>query len=125
MVRTFLMIALGGALGASARHAANLVVQRLLGPGFPWATLVVNVLGSLVMGMLVIWFAERGTMRFAPFLTVGLLGGFTTFSTFSLDAVALWQRGDQLAATGYVAASVVLSLAALLAGMMLARGIWA
>lgn len=125
MIQTLLSVALGGAIGASARFLTNVAALRLIGAGFPWATLAVNVAGSFLMGLLVICFAERGLTRLAPFAMTGVLGGFTTFSAFSLDTISLWQRGDALAATTYVAGSVVLSLAALLAGMAAARGILA
>lgn len=123
MIQTLLSVALGGAIGASARFLTNVAALRLIGTGFPWATLAVNVAGSFLMGLLVICFAERDLTRLAPFALTGVLGGFTTFSAFSLDTISLWQRGDALAATTYVAGSVVLSLAALLAGMAAARGI--
>jgi CrcB protein len=122
MIGTLAQVALGGAIGASARYLTNVAVMRGIGPGFPWATVIVNVLGSFLMGVLVVWLAERGAMRLAPFLMTGILGGFTTFSAFSLDAVALWERGAAGQALAYVAGSVVLSLAALVAGMALTRG---
>ncbi|MEZ5885512.1 MAG: fluoride efflux transporter CrcB [Paracoccaceae bacterium] len=125
MFTTLLQVALGGALGASARYLSGVAAMRLIGPGFPWATLFVNVMGSFLMGVLVIWFAHRDLTRLAPLLMTGLLGGFTTFSAFSLDAVSLWQRGEAAAAALYVGVSVALSLAALLAGMGVARGVLA
>jgi len=125
MIKSLLSVALGGAIGAAARYLTNVGAMRLLGAGFPWSTLVVNIAGSFLMGFLVVWFAERDLTRLAPFAMTGVLGGFTTFSAFSLDTVSLWHRGDTLAAGAYVAASVTLSLAALLAGMAAARGIWA
>ena len=125
MFTTLLQVALGGALGASARYLTGVAAMRLIGPGFPWATLFVNVMGSFLMGVLVIWFAHRDLTRLAPLLMTGLLGGFTTFSAFSLDAVSLWQRGEAAAAALYVGVSVALSLAALLAGMGVARGVLA
>lgn len=125
MIQTLLSVALGGALGASARYLVNVAAIRLAGTGFPWATLTVNILGSFLMGVLVVIFAQKDLTRLAPFLVTGVLGGFTTFSAFSLDAVALWQRGEVLSATAYVAVSVALSLAALLAGMALGRGAFA
>jgi CrcB protein len=112
-------------LGATARYLVSFAAMRLIGSGFPWATLAVNIFGSFLMGILVVTFAHKDLMRFAPLLMTGLLGGFTTFSAFSLDAISLWQRGEVMAATGYVAASVLLSLAALVAGMALARGAFA
>jgi CrcB protein len=117
-----MQVALGGAIGASARHLTNVAMLRGFGPGFPWATVIVNVVGSFLMGVLVVGLAATGGMRLAPFLMTGILGGFTTFSAFSLDAISLWERGEPLQASLYVAGSVVLSLAALLAGMAATRG---
>jgi len=122
MIQTLPLVALGGALGASARYIVNMAALRLVGPGFPWSTLAVNVLGSLLMGALAVALAQRDLVRFAPLLMTGILGGFTTFSAFSLDTITLWQRGEIVAATTYVAGSVGLSLIALLAGMAIARG---
>ena len=123
MIHTLLTVAVGGAIGSSLRHLANVGALRLVGSGFPWATLTVNVIGSFLMGALVVWFAPRDLMRFAPFLMTGVLGGFTTFSAFSLDTVTLWQRGEATTAAAYVAASIILSLVALLAGMATVRGL--
>lgn len=124
MIQTLSLVALGGAIGSAARYLVNLGATRAFGTGFPVATMTVNILGSFVMGALVVALAQIGGQRFAPFLMTGILGGFTTFSAFSLDAVSLWERGQAVAAAGYVAGSVVLSLAALAAGMVAARGIW-
>ncbi|KGM47478.1 fluoride efflux transporter CrcB [Pseudooceanicola atlanticus] len=121
MIPTLLQVALGGAIGASARYLTGLAAIRLIGPGFPWGTLTVNVVGSFIMGAIVVGLAHLGQNRFAPFLLTGLLGGFTTFSAFSLDAVTIWERGQAGTAIAYVAASVCLSLAALVAGLLLAR----
>ncbi|MBY6158336.1 fluoride efflux transporter CrcB [Pseudooceanicola nitratireducens] len=121
MIQTLLHVALGGAIGASARYLTGVAALRLMGPGFPWGTLVVNVIGSFLMGAIVILLAELSANRFAPLLMTGLLGGFTTFSAFSLDAVTLWERGETMQAATYVVASVVLSLAALMAGLFVAR----
>jgi fluoride exporter len=121
MILTLSHVALGGAIGASLRYLVNVTSLRLFGAGFPYGTLTVNVLGSFVMGVLVAVLAEKGGMRFAPFLLTGLLGGFTTFSAFSLDAFTLWERGQSWLSLGYVAASVFLSLAALVAGLQIAR----
>lgn len=123
MFLTLSQVALGGAIGASLRYLANVASLRMLGPGFPYATLGVNVLGSFLMGVLVVVLAEKGGMRFAPFLMTGILGGFTTFSAFSLDAVSLWERGQSWASLGYVGLSVLLSLAALVVGLQLARSL--
>jgi fluoride exporter len=125
MIQTLSLVALGGALGSAARYLVNVGALRAFGPGFPVATMAVNILGSFAMGLLVVALAQLGGQRFAPFLMTGILGGFTTFSAFSLDAVTLWERGQAMAAAGYVAGSVVLSLGALIAGMATARGIWA
>ena len=122
MLTSLLHVALGGALGASARYLVGVGAVRLLGHGFPWATLVVNVLGSLAMGALVVLLAQKDATRLAPLLMMGLLGGFTTFSAFSLDAVTLYERGQVGAAAGYVAVSVVFSIGALFAGMTLMKG---
>jgi CrcB protein len=121
MIPTVVQVALGGALGASLRYGVNVLAARLVGAGFPVATLVVNVLGSFLMGLLAAALLERGEGRLAPFLLTGVLGGFTTFSAFSLDAVRLWERGEATAAAGYVAASVVLSIAGLALGLGVAR----
>jgi CrcB protein len=125
MIQTLSLVALGGALGSAARYLVNVGALRAFGPGFPVATMAVNILGSFAMGLLMVALAQLGGQRFAPFLMTGILGGFTTFSAFSLDAVTLWERGQAVAAAGYVAGSVVLSLGALVAGMATARGIWA
>jgi len=122
---TVAQVAAGGAIGAAARYLAGVAFMRAMGPGFPWGTLAVNVAGSFLMGVLIVTLAHLGGTRFAPFLAVGVLGGFTTFSSFSLDAVTLYERGAVAAAAGYVGASVVLSLAALFAGLAVARAVTA
>ena len=118
---TVLAIGVGGGIGAVLRYLVSVAALRLIGPGFPWGTLAVNVAGSLAMGVLVSLFAQRwpasGEMR--AFLTTGILGGFTTFSAFSLDAVALAERDAWLAAAAYVAGSVAVSILALAAGQRL------
>jgi CrcB protein len=116
-------VALGGAVGAVARYAAVTALGQWLGPAFPWGTVAVNVAGSLAMGLLVgaadrVW--QPGP-ELRLFLTVGVLGGFTTFSSFSLDAALLIERGDIAGAVAYVTASVILSIAALVAGLALFR----
>ncbi len=119
-----LLVAAGGAIGASLRHLVNLAALRVAGPGFPWATLFVNVLGSLAMGLLVGWLARRAggsSMELRQFLATGILGGFTTFSAFSLDFAVLWERNAIGQAGLYVAFSVALSLAAVFAGLWLSR----
>lgn len=125
MLGTLAMVALGGAIGASARYLVNVASLRLFGAGFPVHTMAVNILGSFLMGALVALLAHRGGMRFAPFLMTGVLGGFTTFSAFSLDAFTLYERGQTGLAAFYVLGSVILSLAALLAGVLAFRSILA
>jgi CrcB protein len=121
MIQNLLYVAFGGAVGASGRYLVGLGALRLMGPGFPYGTLVVNVLGSFAMGVLVVALAHLSANRFAPLLMTGLLGGFTTFSAFSLDAVTLWERGATGQAVAYVVVSVLLSIAALVVGMVVAR----
>lgn len=118
------LVALGGAVGSGSRHLVNLTALRLLGPNFPAATLIVNVLGGFLMGLLVGYLAlkyEGGGQGLRLFLATGILGGFTTFSAFSLDAVLLWERGEVLAAALYVILSVALSIGALVLGLMVMR----
>lgn len=124
MGMNFLQVALGGAMGAVCRYATGLAAVRLLGKGYPWGTLIVNVAGSFLMGVLVVVLLQLSGNRFAPLLVTGFLGGFTTFSAFSLDAVTLYERGQVGLAAGYVTVSVVLSIAALFAGLALARSLW-
>lgn len=120
---TLAQVALGGAMGASGRYLTGAMALRLFGPGFPVGTLIVNIVGSFLMGALVVVLARRGGHDLAPFLMTGFLGGFTTFSAFSLDAVTLYDRGQVGLAAGYVAGSVILSLGALALGLFAARAI--
>lgn len=124
MMMTFLSVALGGAIGASARFAVNLLAVRLFGTGFPAGTLGVNVLGSFAMGVLAVVLLDRAS-PLAPFLLTGVLGGFTTFSAFSLDTLMLWERGQPGLALVYVILSVAASLLAVFAGLALGRSILA
>lgn len=124
MKHTFLQVALGGAMGSAARHGVNILAGRL-SPGFPLGTLAVNIAGCLAMGLLAAALAHRGGQHLAPFLLTGVLGGFTTFSAFALDSLTLWERGAAATALGYVAGSVLLSLAAVMAGLALGRGLFA
>jgi fluoride exporter len=119
----FLLVFLGGGLGAALRHGVNLLAARLLGAHFPYATVIENVSGSLVMGLLAGYFAFKGDASQSTrlFLTTGVLGGFTTFSAFSLDTALLWERGEIMLAAVYVIGSVVLSIAGLAAGIALVR----
>jgi CrcB protein len=118
-----LAVAAGGAVGSLARYFVASWVQSASWPGFPWGIFVVNVSGGFIMGLIV----ELGALKlnFTPelraFLTVGILGGYTTFSTFSLDSALLIERGAYVSAVAYVAGSAVLSIAALFAGMWLVR----
>ena len=121
MIWIVAQVALGGALGSLGRYGLQLASLRAMGPAFPVGTLALNVLGCFVMGLLFVWLTERGLMRFAPFLITGILGGFTTFSAFSLDAFLLWEKGQMVGAAGYVLASVLLSLVAVGAGVWLMR----
>ncbi len=116
-------IALGGALGAVARHYVGAQMLRLLGDGFPWGTITVNVVGSFAMGALVEIMALRWNVgpELRAFMTVGILGAFTTFSTFSLDFVVLTERGALGLAAVYAIASFALSVLALFAGLWLLR----
>ncbi|MCU0856650.1 MAG: fluoride efflux transporter CrcB [Rhodobacteraceae bacterium] len=126
MFPAVLQVALGGAIGASLRYLAGLWVVRLLGhTPFPVAILAVNVVGCFAMGLFIGAAAQRGLTHLSPFVATGILGGFTTFSAFSLEAVTLWERGDLAAAALYVTLSVVLSILALFAGLWIARGAFA
>jgi CrcB protein len=122
-MRLIIAIAAGGAIGSVARHYMSAQVARLAGSGFPWGILAVNVLGGFVMGLLVEAMALRFQVSEAwrAFLTVGLLGGFTTFSAFSLDVVLLIERGQTAAALAYIAVSVIASVLALFLGLLLVR----
>ena len=116
----------GGAIGAGARHLVGRAVLAATGAGFPYATMAVNIAGGLLMGLLAGGLLRLGAAGEAwrLLLGVGVLGGFTTFSSFSLDAVTLAQRGDMAAAALYVLVSVAGSIAALLAGLAVARAAW-
>jgi CrcB protein len=119
-----LLVALGGAVGAVARYGVGVWSLRRFGGGWPVGTLAVNVVGGLLMGALAGWLALRGgegAERWRLLLGVGVLGGFTTFSAFSLETALLLERGRWSAACLYMAASVVLSVAALFAGLWLSR----
>jgi CrcB protein len=118
----WLLVFVGGGLGAMARHGVNRAGLAALGPGFPWWTLAVNVAGSLAIGLLAGMFGAYETGHNARlFLVTGFLGGFTTFSAFSLDALTLWERGEPMQAGLYVLGSVILSLMAAALGLMLSR----
>lgn len=118
-----LAIAAGGAIGALLRHFINTGIMQTTGGAFPWGIFACNVLGSAIMGALIVVFALTGTtsQELRGFLTVGILGAFTTFSTFAMDAVYLLERGDYGAAIFYILGTVSLSIGGLLAGMGMMR----
>jgi len=120
---TYLIVFLGGGLGAALRHGINIGVARWLGTAFPYGTFFINVTGSLVMGLVAAYFAFKGglSQHWRLFLTTGILGGYTTFSAFSLDTALLYERGELGLAAVYVLASVLLSIAGLFAGFWIVR----
>jgi CrcB protein len=126
MISTLFLVALGGAIGATLRFVSGLAVLRLVGiTECPLAIIMVNVIGSFAMGVFVVAAAQKGLTHFSPFVMTGVLGGFTTFSAFSLETVTLMERGAYAAAALYVSASVIVSIAALMLGLWLARGVFA
>lgn len=124
-MQALLLVMLGGAIGAGARHLTGRAMLALAGPGWPWGTLTVNLAGGLLIGILTGSLARfgQGGEQAQLLLGVGVLGGFTTFSAFSLDVALMLQRGEWLSAGGYVAASVIGSVAALFIGLTLTRTI--
>ena len=124
-MKLILAIAVGGAIGAVGRHVVAGQVLKLAGSGFPWGTIVVNVVGSFIMGALIETMALKWSvgLELRAFLTVGVLGAFTTFSAFSLDVALLTERGALFDAFGYVLISVIASIGALFAGLLLFRQI--
>lgn len=121
----YLVVFLGGGIGAALRHGVNVMFTRSFGTGFPFATLFENVSGSFVMGLLAAWFAFTGdvSQNWRLFLTTGILGGYTTFSAYSLDAALLYERGELWPAALYALGSVVLSIGGLFAGLALVRSL--
>jgi len=119
----FVIVFVGGGLGAALRHGINVMFARLFGAGFPYSTFFINVTGSIVMGLVAGYFAFKGdaAQSWRLFLTTGILGGYTTFSAFSLDAALLYERGELGLAALYVIGSVALSIAGLFAGLALVR----
>jgi len=119
----YLMVFLGGGLGAMLRHGLNLAGVRVLGNHFPYATFFINITGSVVMGLIAGYFAFKGdaSQHCRLFLTTGILGGYTTFSTFSLDAALLYERGEVGLAAFYVIGSVAIAIAGLFAGLAFVR----
>jgi CrcB protein len=124
MFATFLIF-LGGGIGAAMRHGVNVTSAQIFGVTFPWGTMIVNVVGSLLIGAIAGYLAFRGdaiwTQPLRLFLTTGILGGFTTFSAFSLDFALLFERGEIGQGVAYVVASVALSLGAVFLGLFLVR----
>lgn len=123
------LVFVGGGIGSSLRYGVNLATVAWFGPHFPWGTLTVNVVGSAVMGAFAGYLMTRepgtGSDAVRLFFMTGILGGFTTFSAFSLDVVVLWQRGATMAAIGYVLVSLALSILALLAAMAVIEALMA
>lgn len=119
----YIIVFLGAGIGGALRHGVNVAALRLLGSGFPYGTLTVNVAGSFVMGLMAGWFALRADpgQSWRLFLATGVLGGFTTFSTFSLDAALLWRSDAHALAVLYILVSVAASLAGLFLGLFVVR----
>jgi len=124
-VQTFLVIAAGGALGAMSRYGVNLAAARWLGLGFPWGTLIVNIVGCLILGALIELLALRSELPQAwrSFLGTGFCGALTTFSAFSADVVLMWERGALVPAAAYLLCSLVLAIGAFVAGLYLLRAV--
>ena len=119
----YVVIFIGAGVGGTLRHFMNVSIARIAGTHFPYHTLAINITGSMVMGMIAAWFAMKGgsTGHLRLFLATGVLGGYTTFSAFSLDAVLLWERHEHLLATLYVGGSVAGSLLGLALGLWIVR----
>lgn len=118
-----MIVFVGAGVGGVIRHVFNAFVVSLLGTAFPWGIFLINVIGSTVMGLIAEWFALRGSapMDVRLFLTTGVLGGFTTFSSFSLDTAAIYERGQPALALLYVIASVAVSIIGIFAGIWAVR----
>jgi fluoride exporter len=119
----YLLVFIGGGLGSTLRHVVNIVCPRLFGANFPYHTFIINITGSTVMGLIAGYLAFKGeaSQSWRLFLMTGILGGYTTFSAFSLDAAVLYERGEIALALLYVLGSVVLSILGLFAGLALVR----
>jgi len=122
-MNAFLAVFFGAGIGGALRHAVNLAALKLLGSGFPFSTVAVNVIGSFIMGLAIEWFALKADpgQMWRLFLTTGILGGFTTFSAFSLDAALLIERGAYLMASVYILTSLIASVGGLFLGLLLIR----
>lgn len=123
LMMNYVLVFIGGGLGSSLRHTVNVVSQRFLGSHFPYHTFIINITGSTIMGLIAGYLAFKGdaAQSWRLFLMTGILGGYTTFSAFSLDAGLLYERGEVGLAVLYVLGSVVLSIIGLFAGLMLIR----
>ena len=119
----YVLVFIGGGLGASLRHAVNMLCARCIGTGFPYGTFIINITGSTVMGLIAGYLAFKGeaSQPWRLFLMTGVLGGYTTFSAFSLDVALLYERGELGLAALYIALSVALSIGGLFAGLALVR----
>jgi CrcB protein len=120
-----LLVMVGGGIGAGTRHLVNIGAMRLLGPNFPWGTMIINITGSFIMGAFIELLARRvgASNELRMFVATGILGGYTTFSSFSLDFAALWERGAALPALAYALVSVVGGILALFAAFWLVRSL--
>jgi CrcB protein len=124
-MNAYLLVAIGGALGSMARYGSGVLVGRLWTSSFPLGTMLINISGSIVMGLFIGYLARTTPAWQADarlFFAVGVLGGFTTFSTFSLDAIAMFERGEIVQMLTYILVSVIVGVAALYAGLLLMRG---
>jgi CrcB protein len=118
------LVAVGGAIGSGIRHLTNIGALRLVGPNYPWGTMAINIVGSFAMGLFIATMMRRGgSNEVRLFVATGILGGFTTFSAFSLDFATLWGRGATSPAVGYALASVIGAILALFVGLWLARSL--
>ncbi len=122
-MNAFLAVFFGAGIGGALRHAVNLAALKLLGSGFPCGTVAVNIIGSFIMGLAIEWFALKADpgQMWRLFLTTGILGGFTTFSAFSLDAALLIERGAYVMASVYILTSLIASVGGLFLGLLLIR----
>jgi CrcB protein len=124
-MNAYLLVGIGGALGSMARYGSGVLVGRVWNSTFPLATLLINIAGSLAMGLFIGWLARTAPAWQADarlFVAVGIFGGFTTFSSFSLDAIALMERGEMVQSAVYILGSVAIAILALYVGMLVTRG---